>query len=336
MKKMSEVKSINLSPGEMYVLNTNLTDKPKQEVEFLQKVNEDELDDSEFVSTKIEDTVKYYDVLPNPIKYTNNKYSNYSVTLIDVNPRMCPEGRTVEFRAVQAARTSYGANMKSIKDDNNLFDYLVRNQHTSPLEFVNFTFRVDCPIYVARQIMRHRTFSFNEYSLRYSSVKQEHDEIVDFRSPHICNKQSSTVKTFKDEVLTKMINDHFDETYAIYDLLIEADVCKEQARSIIPVGEMTTFYASVNLNNLFKFLRLRMDEHTQKETRVIAHMMSLGLREVAPLAYNSFNKYMINSYTLTIDELKALLNDEEYNTDSKSGLHEFNKKKQDIMNKIKS
>jgi hypothetical protein len=78
-----------------------------------------------------------------------------------------------------------------------------------------------------------------------------------------------------------------------------------------------------------------MDEHTQKETRVIAHMMSLGLREVAPLAYDSFNKYIINSYTLTVDELRALLNDEEYKTDSKSGLHEFNKKKQDIMNKIK-
>jgi thymidylate synthase (FAD) len=332
---MSEVKSINLTPGEMYLLNTNLTDKPVREVEFLQKVDEDEFDESQFISTKIVDTVKYYDVLPNPIKYTNSKYSNYSVTLIDVNPRMCPEGRTVEFRAVQAARTSYGANMKSIKDDNNLFDYLVRNQHTSPLEFVNFTFRVDCPIYVARQIMRHRTFSFNEYSLRYSSIKQEHDEIVDFRSPHICNKQSSTIKSFKDEVLTKMINDHYDETYAIYDLLIEADVCKEQARSIIPVGEMTTFYATVNLNNLFKFLRLRLDEHTQKETRVIAHMMSLGLQEVAPIAYNSFNKYMINSYTLTVDELRALLNDEEYKTDSKSSLHEFNKKKQDIMNKIK-
>jgi thymidylate synthase (FAD) len=98
---------------------------------------------------------------------------------------------------------------------------------------------------------------------------------------------------------------------------------------------MTTFYATVNLNNLFKFLKLRLDEHTQKETRVIAYMMSLSLKKVAPLAYDAFMKYIFNSFTLTIDELRCILNNSDLKSNSSSQVNEFKLKKETILKKIK-
>src|SRR5712675_688252 len=93
------------------------------------------------------------------------------VALVDVMPRMAPEGKTADFAIVQAARVSYGEGTKQINEDRGLIRYLARHRHTTPFEMVEFKFHQVMPIFIARQWIRHRTANVNEYSARYSVVK---------------------------------------------------------------------------------------------------------------------------------------------------------------------
>ena len=90
------------------------------------------------------------------------------VKLVDVMPRICPEGQTADYAIVQAARVSYGDGTKTLNEDRGLIRYLLRHRHTTPLEMVEFKFCCKMPMFVARQWIRHRTANVNEYSGRYS------------------------------------------------------------------------------------------------------------------------------------------------------------------------
>lgn len=268
-----------------------------------------------------------YDILPTPISETN-EYG--TVDLVDVSPRMCPKGRTCEYAAVRAARTSYGSGLRSKEVDNGLLYYLIRNEHTSPLEFVEFVFKIECPIFVARQIMRHRTFSFNEYSLRYSEVKDKFFIPTELRGSDDINKQSSRGVIESNSLIAEYTN-LVNESYEFYSKMIKAGVCREQARMVLPVSTFTTLYAKIDMNNLFKFLRLRMDEHTQKETREIANMMYRLAKTVAPIAFGAFDSYIVNSIKFTKEELKAIVNNYDLATSSKTEKVDFKRKKDYVV-----
>lgn len=237
--------------------------------------------------------------------------NGYKVTLVDCSPRLCPEGRTAEYAIVRSARVSYGLGLKSPQQDRGLVNYLLRHQHTSPFEFVSFTFRIECPIFVARHIMRHRTFSINEFSARYSEMTDRFYIPDEFMAQDAVNKQGSSTSDAlntpeQKAQLEDIYNDVYDKAYHSYRELLDRGVSRETARMVLPVGIATEFYANIDLNNLFKFLKLRDDIHTQLETRNVAHAMYQLAKQVAPDAFAAWDAYSKNSMVLTKNEIKAI------------------------------
>lgn len=174
------------------------------------------------------------------------------------------------------ARVSTGKDkiIKTLDDDKRLIEYLYINKHTSPFEFAEFIFYIKCPIFVQRQIVRHRTASMNEVSARYKKFEWECHLPNILRLQSQTNKQGSSEERINSRVQNRLIG-RYDESneYAknIYNEMLEQDVTKEQARGVMPVAQYTEFYWKIDYHNLLHFLSLRMDKHAQYETRVYAN-----------------------------------------------------------------
>ena len=179
---------------------------------------------------------------------------------------------------VQAARVSYGQGTKTLRDDRALIRYLMRHQHTTPFEMVEFKFLVRLPIYVARQFIRHRTASVNEYSARYSVVPDEYQ----IPAPEEVRRQSTLNRQGRGETLPSEVVEKFrtdlerlsKETYTAYTAALTAGVARETARLLLPVAYYTQWYWKANLHNLLHFLLLRLDPHAQEEIRLFAAEMA--------------------------------------------------------------
>ena len=169
-----------------------------------------------------------------------------------------------------ARRCWRSENKSSENSDKNLIRHLLREGHMSPFEAMVFTFDVKCPIFVARQWMRHRISSFNEESLRYCVAER------DYFIPHGLNQQQLA--------FWKMYN---DEQFDRYDLLKQT-MPKEQARSILPLGTYTKFYWTVNGRSLMNFLKLRLDKSAQAEIREYAKAILDMAKVVAPVSFTEF------------------------------------------------
>jgi thymidylate synthase (FAD) len=201
---------------------------------------------------------------------------------------------------VQAARVSYGKGTKTVNEDRGLIRYLMRHQHTTPFEMVEFKFHVKLPIFVARQWIRHRTANVNEYSGRYSVMKDEfyvpeHDAI------HYQSKGNRQGRA-KDEVpaalrqrVLEILTKAQGETYAEYEQMLESDIARELARVHLPLSLYTEWYWKIDLHNLFHFLALRMDPHAQYEIRVYAEAMAEITSKVAPIAWEAFEDYSLKA-----------------------------------------
>lgn len=212
---------------------------------------------------------------------------------------------------VQAARVSYGAGTKKVNEDRGLIRYLMRHAHTTPFEMVEFKFHVKLPIFVARQWIRHRTANVNEYSGRYSVMKDEFyvPDAVQIRPQSQSNKQGRSDETLSEvetaEILALLQNGQ-DRSYQDYETLLEKNFARELARINLPVSQYTEWYWKIDLHNLFHFLRLRMDSHAQYEIRVYAEAMAQIVREIVPFAYEAFEDYVLHAVRLTYPEIKAM------------------------------
>lgn len=177
-----------------------------------------------------------------------------------------------DLTIVNAARVSLGEERDTLNaKDVKLINYLVENKHTSTLEHNVVTLRFTVPIFVARQHMRHRTWSYNEISRRYTS------EHIQFYVPSVLNKQhaSNRQASDTDPVSHQSMNRYLFEAayrnaHVAYKELLANGVSREQARMILPVNLYTEYYGTVNLNNLLKFIDLRADEHAQYEIQEVA------------------------------------------------------------------
>jgi thymidylate synthase (FAD) len=166
---------------------------------------------------------------------------------------------------VQAARVSYGKGTKKVSDDRALIRYLIKHRHTSPLEMCEIVFHFKLPIFVARQIVRHRVASLNELSGRFSILDSE------FYVPEELFKQSTTNKQGRGESLDyetsvrvlELLKDDCTRSFKLYDDMINMDVSREIARMNLPVNTYTQWYWKMDLHNLLHFLSLRMDAHAQ-------------------------------------------------------------------------
>lgn len=189
-----------------------------------------------------------------------------------------------DLSVVRAARVSYGNDTKSEDQDRKLLKYLLVNRHTSPFEHVMFTFRVEAPIFVARQWMRHRTWSFNEVSYRYTEAPEEvwHPEV--WRGQSTDNKQMSRGTLSGDTALDA--NDVYEialtQARWAYSDLLQLGIAREQARAVLPVATMTSFYGTVDLHNLLHFLDLRLHPHAQPEIREYAEAIVDLIRPIVP------------------------------------------------------
>ena len=198
-----------------------------------------------------------------------------------------------EATIVNAARVSFGKLKKEIDErDVTLLHYLIDNRHTSPLEHLVFTFSVHCPLFVRGQWHRHRTWSYNEISRRYTEVDLEFYTPPKLRRQAETNRQASVDSPdFEDEALRKQIREHNERSLALYNSLLEAGVCREQARGVLPQNMMVTFWGTVNLNNLLHFLELRDSGHAQWEIREYAKAIKKLIRPVIPHVASYFEQH---------------------------------------------
>ncbi len=255
------------------------------------------------------------------------------VALCDVMPRMAPVGKTADFAIVQAARVSYGEGTKQVNEDRGLIRYLARHRHTTPFEMVEFKFHHVMPIFVARQWIRHRTANVNEYSARYSVVKDR------FYKPNVqsVRKQSAVNRQGGEELIDEMTAREFREyldraeaAYADYEKLLDKGVSRELARIGLPVNVYTEWYWKCDLHNLMHFLSLRMDAHAQQEIRDYATAMFALIQPIVPIAAEAFLDYQLGAVHLSRLEVEAIRSGEPLKTDNKRENAEWDQKRKEL------
>ena len=207
---------------------------------------------------------------------------------------------------VQAARVSYGTGTKKVREDRGLIRYLMRHEHTTPFEMCEVKFHIRLPIFVMRQLIRHRTASVNEYSGRYSVMTDE------FYVPKTIELQSTTNKQGREGLYSEaetsgfrdIMNDMHTKAYETYERFIEEDMARETARAILPVSNYTETYWKCNLKNFMHMAWLRMDSHAQWEIRMFADAMYGLVQPLFPAVCEAFEDYKLNAVRLSSMEVK--------------------------------
>ena len=221
---------------------------------------------------------------------------------------------------VRAARVSYGEGTKKVQGDRGLIRYLMRHEHTTPFEMCEVKFHIKLPIFVMRQLVRHRTASLNEYSARYSVITDEFyvPEPDKLKSQSTTNKQGREGE-LTDEQRAHIIADQiesWDHAYSVYEQHINNDgLARETARAILPVGGYTECYWKANLKNFLHMARLRMDSHAQWEIQEFARAMYDLAKPLFPIACETFEDYAVNSVKvsgLEVDLMRRLISKEKW------------------------
>ena len=197
-----------------------------------------------------------------------------------------------DIMAANAARASFGVEKEELDEkDKKLINFLVKHKHTSVFEHGGITFRCVVPLFVRSQHHRHRTWSYNEISRRYTNVNLQFYEPESFRTQHKSNRQASNDKDLINPELqhclrTRRVSDHVRvhhvQSVELFDTMIGAGVCREQARGVLPQNLYTTYYASANVSNIIKFIGLRDKPEAQQEIRVLAQAMKKFLEREFP------------------------------------------------------
>jgi thymidylate synthase (FAD) len=196
-----------------------------------------------------------------------------------------------DLTIINSARVSFGVHKTELDDkDRKLIRYLIKHKHTSTLEHCFVTFRVKVPLFIRSQHHRHRTWSYNEISRRYTDENLEFYEPMTFRTQHEKNRQASNEENQIDPVVyevgevkaSRAIRDHHLAAVFLYEEMMRKGVCREQARGILPQNLYTEYYASANLNNVLKFIELRSHDGAQWEIQKVAEAMLKTLEELYP------------------------------------------------------
>lgn len=215
---------------------------------------------------------------------------------------------------VQAARVSYGRGTKKVSEDRGLIRYLMRHSHTTPFEMAEIKIHVKLPIFVARQWIRHRTASVNEYSARYSILDKEF-YVPD--SSHLAAQSSTNKQGREDQSLDDsawvldLLRNESERSYRGYTSLLNTSedgspldngrmgLARELARMNLSLNFYTQWYWKTNLHNLLNFLKLRADPHAQYEIRVYAEKLLDITEKWVPLTFEAFKEYRLGAVTLS-------------------------------------
>ena len=203
-----------------------------------------------------------------------------------------------DLSVVNSARVSFGKHKTELDEkDKKLIKYLIKHKHTSTLEYCFVTFRVKVPLFVRSQHHRHRTWSYNEISRRYTDFDIQFYEPEAFRTQHKSNRQASNAEELINPVLSnwnleasESIRHHHQASLQLFEELIDAGVCREQARGVLPQNMYTEYYASANLNNILKFIDLRTHEGAQKEIQDMAKGMLEIITKLYPETVGAYRE----------------------------------------------
>ncbi len=194
-----------------------------------------------------------------------------------------------DLAIVRAARVSYDADWRTGDDadkDTKLINYLLTHNHSTPFEAVTFTFEVKAPIFVFRQWHRHRTWSYNEVSARYTEL-DEGFYIPDPENITIQSQDNKQARTREQHVeagyLREVMITQCEAAFHNYKYLLERGCPRELARAVLPVASYSRMFATVNLHNLLRFLALRDHAHAQFEIRVYADALRVLAGTVVPV-----------------------------------------------------
>jgi thymidylate synthase (FAD) len=199
----------------------------------------------------------------------------------DIGTVQLVESYGSDLTVVNAARVSFGASKTELDNkDKKLIKYLIDHRHTSTLEHCGVTFKFVVPLFVRSQHMRHRTWSYNEISRRYTDKDLAFYMPETFRTQHPSNRQASNLDSshnpsiihgtdYKDA--STLVANHVSESVKLFESLMASGVAREQARMVLPQNLYTEYYGTVNLSNLIKFISLRTHEGAQWEIQQVAN-----------------------------------------------------------------
>lgn len=209
------------------------------------------------------------------------------VKLINITP-------DAEKHIAEVARVSSSRENKR-EDYEGLINYLIQHKHWSPFEHAYATFEIETSKAIGIQLIRHRSFTFQEFSQRYQDVNQLGDlfEEVELRAQARDNRQSST-ELFKDDVrveggylpMNQLVNNHLANARSLYNLMIKQGVARETARMILPMCTKTVIHMTGSVRSWIHFIELRDDKHAQKEIQDIAKMIKFELSTRLPTIFN--------------------------------------------------
>ena len=200
----------------------------------------------------------------------------------------------------RAARVSYDSPAR--EEDKGLIKYLMKNKHTSPFEAVVFTFEVKAPIFVLRQWHRHRTWSYNEVSARYTALPSEFyvpttktigTQSKDNKQMRVPLDMDNKTEVTRAQRFSRLIRAQCVSAHALYLDLLEFECPRELARILLPLATYSRMFATVDLHNLLHFITLRNHEHSQYEIQVYAQALRTLIKDIVPLtieAYDETNK----------------------------------------------
>ena len=211
-----------------------------------------------------------------------------------------------DLTIVNSARVSFGVHKEELDErDIKLIKYLIKHKHTSTLEHNFITFRFKVPLFIRSQHHRHRTWSYNEISRRYTDVNLEFYQPTEFRTQHKSNRQASNDERI-DPVLMRFedggtltaagaLRSHHERSLTLYHELLESGVCREQARGVLPQNLYTEYYGTTNLNNLMKFIGLRMHDGAQWEIQLVAQACLDIAEELYPVTVAAYREVLNES-----------------------------------------
>ena len=223
---------------------------------------------------------------------------------------------------VQAARVSYGKGTTRVSEDRGLIRYLMRHRHSTPFEMCEIKLHVKLPMFIARQWIRHRTASINEYSARYSVLDKEFyiPDAKDLAVQSVSNRQgrgSVLSETDSNEAL-KMLKRDAEKCFDTYEYLLNEKsngdiidknrdgLARELARINLTLNTYTQWYWKTNLHNLMNFIYLRADSHAQYEIRVYADIIYDIMKAWVPITAEAFSSYRSGSIELSTEAMKVI------------------------------
>ncbi len=247
-----------------------------------------------------------------PVSNGAEKWLNRPIKCLDFGFVYLVDYQGNDESIAQAARVSYGRGTSKVSGDAGLIRYLLRHAHTTPFEMCELKFHCKMPIFIARQWIRHRTASVNEYSGRYSEMLNEFylPDVSALRKQSQSNKQGrgeDSLTPEQNQKILKLLKGLYTDQYSAYQECLGMGLTRELSRIGLSVANYTQWYWKIDLHNLFHFLRLRLDTHAQYEIRVYGEAMAKIVKSAFPLAYSAFEDYRLNAKNFSGPEFQLLV-----------------------------